>query len=1578
MAQIEDIRVNGQQSSLATTPVIAGLHPVFGWDFSEDPAAIAQTSYFVRVGSSSIDLGTSDFSGNFLDTTSLSGSNFFEYITHNLERNNTYYGQIKSTDTDGDETPWAIFTFKTNSLPFITGFSLSPTSPGISDDIELSYTYTDPDGHEESGTKVRWFKNNLPVTEFDDICILPSRATSSDESWTAKISPSDGLEFGAIVETGAVTIIDTQTLFKSITILPADANVDDILKVEWILAETEYLPLTGIVSFEWFINEISVSDSNNQFMRLNVNPGDSILVVLTLNDIATGLALASSTSSSLTIQDVDWHIFNVTINELREAINITDLTPITEWNVHKTTAIQDEIPNFFRLIITKTPSRSGPIFDTGEITYTKNSFSIPSGILSRGQDYFVHINAADTLPLLDGNFVRSELNIAGSSWEQNVSNSIGWTIETKVQINCGGEIPDNCWKSLIDPDTGVPPVVKTGEDPLEPRVGVYIHDGTKFCAITFERSKITFHSNTTVTADFSADQTSFLDFQTVRIVGKGNDVKIFLNNILFIDATGLFTNASQLKFIEYGDIDGKYTSEATFGFFRYSTTGAFGLGVALPDANTLHFFEVGKLDGGTIEYVESDLIAWLPDDPEESSKLIEFNEGASEVQLPTATKNFSPITIIHVDKNRNKYIGTTNGVNVLFGEKHDPDYEFLTSDTDVVITTEDFDRITSVSSNQIALVEPDGKSGWFTIDTTFRTIGVVNPNLGFASGDPYDPYKFGIDSSAIHYYSQRTHGHSWYDKVDNAIGWQISFSFQLERLEQEDFKDQNIDHMGFGIYVNDGTYQEILYFYQDRIRLFYANVFVPVVNTSERNYRIVVKDKNIFIYQKLDNPAITSYERLVNGTGLFNTPSAPSGNSRKPKIVFDSLGDYHAVWHDDGNGRSQLFYSTFDGNAWSNPELVVDNTFNLRNPTIAIDSSNRIWIAYEDTSWGQTEISVSTRDSVGWNTPVRITNARSLKRNPDILIDSFENIHVVWEDDRNGGSQIFWAQREKSVEAWISSGQFGEDTAILQQDASDDPYGAISAKHPKLAFDHPSLWMVCEVHDEQGTQNHTSSIYLSVRNIVDKFWQGIGVPQFDSGGNFIGNGISTQVSLSGRNAVKPSIAINDSKSSMVIVWEDQTEPVIQIWGAVFSSLGTETLGATQLTSRSVSAIDPVVGFVFDQAAILFESDGVIYLANYDSNFKTFHGSALGDIDETIQTTTNRKAAHPSIPQFVSTKTVHIVYDFLREKNINLESIEFPDYYLIGDATISHAVSYPTDTIATSTLSDEIVSSLDTKEFAFGDMSETTSMLAHWKNIQIYYGYDAKPLSIAKFNSSSVFGWGDDRINDIFVDTFGNLIVAKFDGLFYHNVFTGQLTKIVGALSGKVVTAVKWGGNGAWFVGTTTGLYINKSAGADGTNGTTDSWKLFKLPAPYEAANLIVNRIAINPQGDAVCATNIGVIIASATKDLTIDGATEVIKVTGNVSQITSDNIISIGVDENNVIWAGGAEGLVRIESRINFLFFNKKNGMRASHVSDIAIVNKYLRYIATANGVDQMNGTTFSSSNTQTHDILNNNISQIT
>jgi hypothetical protein len=99
-----------------------------------------------------------------------------------------------------------------NNAPTVSDYEITASTAGsnvpVNEDLWLGYVYDDSDGNSESGTTIRWFKNNVEQAVWNDVTTVPSSATSIGDSWIAKITPSDGIDMGTTYETTAIAIID--------------------------------------------------------------------------------------------------------------------------------------------------------------------------------------------------------------------------------------------------------------------------------------------------------------------------------------------------------------------------------------------------------------------------------------------------------------------------------------------------------------------------------------------------------------------------------------------------------------------------------------------------------------------------------------------------------------------------------------------------------------------------------------------------------------------------------------------------------------------------------------------------------------------------------------------------------------------------------------------------------------------------------------------------------------------------------------------------------------------------------------------------------------------------------------------------------------------------------------------------------------------------------------------------------------------------------------------------------------------------------------------------------------------------
>ena len=135
---IDQVFVNGQTASGVLNPVVAGLTPLIAWDYVEVDPASTQISFDIKIGTDPTNWGVNTFSGDIVDTSYTTGTNNFQYDQEELERGNIYYCQIRVTNSASLVTAWYQFLFTTNTLPTVSDFFLSPTSPTLSDQIEVN------------------------------------------------------------------------------------------------------------------------------------------------------------------------------------------------------------------------------------------------------------------------------------------------------------------------------------------------------------------------------------------------------------------------------------------------------------------------------------------------------------------------------------------------------------------------------------------------------------------------------------------------------------------------------------------------------------------------------------------------------------------------------------------------------------------------------------------------------------------------------------------------------------------------------------------------------------------------------------------------------------------------------------------------------------------------------------------------------------------------------------------------------------------------------------------------------------------------------------------------------------------------------------------------------------------------------------------------------------------------------------------------------------------------------------------------------------------------------------------------
>ena len=192
---------------------------------------------------------------------------------------------------DGDEFGEIVYTGvvvigSSNNPPVATVY-VSPVGNARTDDaLQVNVGWTDPDGDTVQSTEIRWFRDGVQVSAYNDLTAVLSESTSKGETWTAKARVSDGLLWSDWVESEDLIILNTPPKVTSIEMLPSGKLTTSMnLSIIWEQSDVDgdsemNSQIRWWVDGEWVreydgMTEIPASETvRDQSWSVQVVPGD--------------------------------------------------------------------------------------------------------------------------------------------------------------------------------------------------------------------------------------------------------------------------------------------------------------------------------------------------------------------------------------------------------------------------------------------------------------------------------------------------------------------------------------------------------------------------------------------------------------------------------------------------------------------------------------------------------------------------------------------------------------------------------------------------------------------------------------------------------------------------------------------------------------------------------------------------------------------------------------------------------------------------------------------------------------------------------------------------------------------------------------------------------------------------------------------------------------------------------------------------------------------------------------------------------------------------------------------------------
>lgn len=192
---------------------------------------------------------------------------------------------------DGDDFGEIVYTGvvvigSSNNPPVATVY-VSPVGNARTDDaLQVNVGWTDPDGDSVQSTEIRWFRDGVQVSAYNDLTAVLSESTSKGETWTAKARVSDGLLWSDWVESEDLIILNTPPRVTSIEMLPSGKLTTSVnLSVIWEQSDADgdsemNSQIRWWVDGEWVreydgMTEIPAAETvRDQSWSVQVVPGD--------------------------------------------------------------------------------------------------------------------------------------------------------------------------------------------------------------------------------------------------------------------------------------------------------------------------------------------------------------------------------------------------------------------------------------------------------------------------------------------------------------------------------------------------------------------------------------------------------------------------------------------------------------------------------------------------------------------------------------------------------------------------------------------------------------------------------------------------------------------------------------------------------------------------------------------------------------------------------------------------------------------------------------------------------------------------------------------------------------------------------------------------------------------------------------------------------------------------------------------------------------------------------------------------------------------------------------------------------
>ncbi len=277
---------------------ISSVNPVHskgGFSLQVTKGELSNPGTMVQISTNKLSATHDDFQRNAWQVDWTAPSTGSGDVTMSVAVVNADGGGSNKNDVKGTASVQISEFVDANNPPSVVNVVIGPESPTTTDDLLLSYEYSDGDGDEQSGTTIQWFRDGSLVPSLTNSTV-PSSQTSRGEQWSVVVTPSDGVDFGQSVPSSPVTIVNALPSAIGFAISPAQPTSEDDLFASFSTIDVDGDNITSSLYWKVDGQRIDALDELTTVPNLATRVGDTWEAVLVLDD---GIESIEVTSSSV-------------------------------------------------------------------------------------------------------------------------------------------------------------------------------------------------------------------------------------------------------------------------------------------------------------------------------------------------------------------------------------------------------------------------------------------------------------------------------------------------------------------------------------------------------------------------------------------------------------------------------------------------------------------------------------------------------------------------------------------------------------------------------------------------------------------------------------------------------------------------------------------------------------------------------------------------------------------------------------------------------------------------------------------------------------------------------------------------------------------------------------------------------------------------------------------------------------------------------------------------------------------------------------------------------------------------------